>query len=810
MGFFDRRLIKKYQREAEKVIAYESTMAALSNEELQAKTPYFRDLLAKGATLDDIKYEAFAVAREAAKRCIGEFPYKVQIIGSLVLHNGDVAEMKTGEGKTLTCTMAVYLNALAGKGLHVITVNEYLSGRDADWMGQIYRFLGLTVGVNARTKTTREKKEAYLCDITYTTNSELGFDYLRDNMATDMEHRVLRGLNFCIVDEADSILIDESRTPLIISGGAQTSASQYTVADRFCKTLKKEKDYSIDVKEKTVHLTEEGQQKAERMFGIQNLYDPEYADLVHRIHNALKANFIMARDVDYLVDAEGEVQIIDPFTGRVLPGREWSDGLHQAVQAKENVKIKQETVTMATITYQNFFRLYNKLAGMTGTAKTEEEEFRKIYNMRVVCIPTNRPIQRIDALDYVYAHKGPKLAALIKEVKERHATGQPILIGTVSVESSEEISALLTEAGLPHEMLNAKNHAREAEIISHAGEKGAITLATNMAGRGTDIKINDEVRALGGLCVFGTERHESRRIDNQLRGRSGRQGDPGFSRFYVSFDDTLLVRFAADSIRNYIEKNFGDEALEARMITNVITSAQKKIEGQNFDTRKSLLEYDDVLAKQRQIVYDKRDRIIEGKNIDDIMDDIFKTTGEFLAKKGIPADSNDDLISGEQLVKVVEPRFLPSGTIKPNLYDDAPVDDIAPDLAIIIRERFDQLLKEWDVEETDKDNIKRSVVLHCIDQNWTKHIDSMARLREAIFLRSYANVNPLQDYVNEGYAMFRECLEMASVDAVLNLVNIRPQRRVTVEPQPEQPAPEVVDTQKAPEAAPAEEEKKAE
>ncbi len=808
MGFFDKRAIKKYLKEADKVIAYESKMAALTNEELQAKTPYFRELLAQGKTLDDIKYEAFAVAREAAKRCIGEFPYKVQIVGSLVLHNGDVAEMKTGEGKTLTCTMAVYLNALAGKGLHVITVNEYLSGRDAEWMGQIYRFLGLTVGVNARTKSTREKKEAYLCDITYTTNSELGFDYLRDNMATDMEHRVLRGLNFCIVDEADSILIDESRTPLIISGGAQTSASQYTVADRFCKTLKKEVDYTVDVKEKTVHMTEAGQTKAERMFGIKNLYDPEYADLVHRIHNALKANFIMGRDVDYLVDAEGEVQIIDPFTGRVLPGREWSDGLHQAVQAKENVKIKQETVTMATITYQNFFRLYNKLAGMTGTAKTEEEEFRKIYNMRVVCIPTNRPIQRIDALDYVYAHKGPKLAALIKEVKERHETGQPILIGTVSVESSEEISALLTQAGLPHEMLNAKNHAREAEIISHAGEKGSITLATNMAGRGTDIKINDEVRALGGLCVFGTERHESRRIDNQLRGRSGRQGDPGFSRFYVSFDDTLLVRFAADGIRNYIEKNFGDEALEAKMITNVITSAQKKIEGQNFDTRKSLLEYDDVLAKQRQIVYDKRDRIIEGRPIDDIMDDIFKTAGEFLAKKGIPADSNDELISGEQLVKVVEPRFLPSGTIKPNLYDDAPVDDIAPDLAIIIRERFDQLLTEWDVEEADKDNIKRSVVLHCIDQNWTKHIDQMSRLREAIFLRSYANVNPLQDYVNEGYAMFRECLEMASVDAVLNLVNIKPQRRVTVQPEPA-PAPEAPAPESAPEQ-PAEDKKDAE
>ena len=786
MGFFDKRILKKYWKEADKVIAYESKMAALSNEELQAKTPYFKDLLAKGASLDDIKYEAFAVAREAAKRCIGEFPYKVQIIGSLVLHNGDVAEMKTGEGKTLTCTMAVYLNALAGKGLHVITVNEYLSGRDAEWMGQIYRFLGLSVGVNARAKTTSEKKEAYLCDITYTTNSELGFDYLRDNMATDMQHRVLRGLNFCIVDEADSILIDESRTPLIISGGAKTSASQYTVADRFCKTLKKEKDFSVDVKDKTVHLTEEGQAKAERMFGIKNLYDPEYADLVHRIHNALKANFIMARDVDYLVDAEGEVQIIDPFTGRVLPGREWSDGLHQAVQAKENVKIKQETVTMATITYQNFFRLYKKLAGMTGTAKTEEEEFRKIYNMRVVCIPTNRPVIRIDALDYVYAHKGPKLAALIKEVKERHEKGQPILIGTVSVESSEEISALLTEAGLQHEMLNAKNHAREAEIISHAGEKGSITLATNMAGRGTDIKINDEVRALGGLCVFGTERHESRRIDNQLRGRSGRQGDPGFSRFYVSFDDDLLVRFAADGIRNYIEKNFGDEALEAKMITNVITSAQKKIEGQNFDTRKSLLEYDDVLAKQRQIVYDKRDRIIEGRPIDDIMDDIFKTAGEFLAKKGVPADSNDQLVSGDQLVKVVEPRFLPAGTIKPNLYDDAPIDDIAPDLAIVIRERFNQLLTEWDVDESDKDQIKRSVVLHCIDQNWTKHIDSMARLREAIFLRSYANVNPLQDYVNEGYAMFRECLEIASVDAVLNLMNVKIEPKPVEEPQPEQ------------------------
>ena len=770
MGFFDRRAIKKYSKEADKVLAYETKMAALTDDELRAKTDYFKDLLSNGKTLDDIKYEAFAVAREAAKRTIHEFPYKVQIIGSLVMHAGDVAEMKTGEGKTLTATMATYLNALSGKGVHVVTVNEYLSGRDAEWMGQIYRFLGLTVGVNARAKSTSEKKEAYLCDITYTTNSELGFDYLRDNMATDMNHRVLRGLNFCIVDEADSILIDESRTPLIISGGVKTSSSQYTVADRFCKALKKDVDFTVDVKEKTVSLTDSGNSKAERMFGIRNLYDPEYFDLVHRIHNALKANFIMQRDVDYLVDGEGQVQIIDQFTGRVLPGREWSDGLHQAVQAKENVTIKQETVTMATITYQNFFRLYKKMAGMTGTAKTEEEEFRKIYNMRVVCVPTNRPVIREDATDFIYAHKGPKLAALVEEVKRRHEKGQPILIGTVSVESSEEISNLLTAAGLPHEMLNAKNHSREAEIIALAGRKGAITLATNMAGRGTDIKIDDEVRALGGLCVLGTERHESRRIDNQLRGRAGRQGDPGFSRFYVSFDDTLLVRFAADAMRNYIEKNFGDEALESKMVSNAVTSAQKKIEGMNFDTRKSLLDYDDVLAKQRQNVYDKRDRIIEGSAIKDIVDEMFATTGMFLAKKAVPQGSNDQLISAELLIKQVEPRFLPEGSINPNAYEDDLVDNCGQDLGELILRRY--MRKRSKLPEELCDRIERDLILHCLDQNWTKHIDAMARLREGIHLRGYANVNPLQDYVNEGYDMFRECLEMASVDAVLNLVNI--------------------------------------
>ncbi len=770
MGFFDRRAIKKYSKEADKVLSYEKTMAALSDDDLRAKTEYFKEQLANGKTLDDIKYEAFAVAREAAKRTIKEFPFKVQVMGSLVMHAGDVAEMKTGEGKTLTATMATYLNALSGKGVHVVTVNEYLSTRDAEWMGQIYRFLGLSVGVNTRAKTTSEKKLAYLCDITYTTNSELGFDYLRDNMATDMEHRVLRGLNFCIVDEADSILIDESRTPLIISGGVKTSSSQYTVADRFCKALKKGVDFTVDVKEKTVALTDDGNTKAEKMFGIKNLYDPEYFDLVHRIHNALKANYIMQRDVDYLVDGEGQVQIIDQFTGRVLPGREWSDGLHQAVQAKENVTIKQETVTMATITYQNFFRLYKKMAGMTGTAKTEEEEFRKIYNMRVVCVPTNRPVIREDATDFIYAHKGPKLAALVEEVKRRHEKGQPVLIGTVSVESSEEISNLLTAAGLPHEMLNAKNHAREAEIIALAGRKGAITLATNMAGRGTDIKIDDEVRALGGLCVLGTERHESRRIDNQLRGRSGRQGDPGFSRFYVSFDDTLLVRFAADAMRNYIEKNFGEEALESKVVSNAVTSAQKKIEGMNFDTRKSLLDYDDVLAKQRQNVYDKRDRIIEGSDIKDIVDDIFAQTGMFLAKKSVPQGSNDQLISADLLIKQVEPRFLPEGSINKNAYEDDLVDNCGQDLGELILRRYMRKRSKYPAELCDK--VERDLILHCLDQNWTKHIDAMARLREGIHLRGYANVNPLQDYVNEGYDMFKECLELASVDAVLNLVNI--------------------------------------
>lgn len=774
----DARVLKKYSREADKVIAYEKEMRALTDDELRAKTPYFKELLQNGATLEQIKYEAFAVAREAAWRTLHQFPFKVQIIGSLVMHDGDVAEMKTGEGKTLTATMSIYLNALAGKGAYVVTVNEYLASRDADWMGQVYRFLGLTVGCNLRELSPQQKKEAHLCDITYTTNSELGFDYLRDNMAKSPKNRVLRGLNYAVIDEADSILIDESRTPLIISGGAKATASQYTVADRFVKTLKKDKDFDIDIKDKTASLTEEGSMKAERMFGIRNLYDPEHQDLVHRIYQALKANYIMARDVEYMVDSENTIQLIDQFTGRILKGREYSDGLQQAIQAKEGVEIKQETVTLATITYQNFFRLFTKMSGMTGTAKTEEEEFQKIYNMRVVQIPTNRPVQRIDALDYIYAHKNEKLAALVEEVKERHSKGQPILIGTVSVESSEEVSNLLTAAGLKHEVLNAKNHAREADIISHAGEKGAITIATNMAGRGTDIKINDEVRALGGLCVFGTERHESRRIDNQLRGRSGRQGDPGFSRFYISFDDDLLKRFAAESIQKRIE-SFGPGPLESKMFSSVITNAQKQIEGQNFDIRKNLLDYDDVISRQRKAIYEKRDAIMYADSIDDLIIEFFHTAGLVLAHKAVPTDSKDGLINGEELRKLLEPKFMPEGSFKVAAYDESPSEEAGQDLGDTLYEIYQIRRKQWPSDVANQ--VEREIALQTIDQNWTKQIDTMARLREGIHLRSYGNVNPLQDYVNEGQQLFRECLENISLDAAFKFLNVVVQIRKPIE-----------------------------
>ena len=781
--FFERRELDRYMREADRVMAYDEQMGKLSDEELIAKTKEFQERLAKGETLESIKYEAFAVAREAAWRVLHQKPFKVQIVGALVLNNGDIAEMKTGEGKTLTATMAVYLNALTGKGVHVVTVNEYLAERDAEWMGQVYRFLGLTVGVNLASKSTAEKREAYACDITYTTNSELGFDYLRDNMAPSLKGRVLRGLHYTIVDEADSILIDESRTPLIISGGSRAPASQYQVADRFVKRLKRDVDFTIDVKDKTAALTDSGNDKAEKMFGIHSLYDPENSDLVHRIHQALKANYIMARDVEYMVDKDHKIQLIDQFTGRIMPGREYNDGLQQAIQAKEGVEIKQETVVLATITYQNFFRLYEKLSGMTGTAKTEEEEFQTIYNMKVVCIPTNRPVQRIDDTDLIFATHDAKLKALVKAVKERHAKGQPILIGTVSVESNLEISKLLAEAGVPHEVLNAKNQAREAEIISHAGEKGAVTLATNMAGRGTDIKLAPGVADLGGLCVFGTERHESRRIDNQLRGRRGRQGDPGYSRFFVSFDDELMRRFAPENLRTLFANQLKDESYDSKMLTNAVTNAQKQIEGKNFDVRKNLKDYDDVLAKQRDIIYKKRDAILMAGDIVDLIHDFFLTAGGELAKKAVDKSANDEVIVGTMLKRLVEPRFLPEGSINVQAYDGAPFEEAGEDLGEMLYAAYLEKRKQWPA--TQADMVERQLSLRVIDKNWQTHIDTMAHLREGIGLRSYAQTNPLQDYVNEGYDLFKEMNERIAVDTALNLLNVR---LVKKEPEPA-PAP---------------------
>jgi len=806
----DQRILKKYKKEAKKVLALADAMKALPDDQLRAKTAEFRERLKNGESLSDIKIEAYAVVREADRRVLGLYPFECQVIGALVLNDGDIAEMKTGEGKTLTETMPVYLNALEGKGTHVVTVNEYLAQRDANEMGQVFRWLGLTVGVNLHSLNTQEKQAAHNCDVTYTINSELGFDYLRDNMAPAKNQRVLRGLNYCIVDEADSVLIDESRTPLIISGGAKASASQYTVADRFVKLLRpstqvdeeyKKKhpeyvpdgDFEVDVKTKACNLTDSGIDKAQAMFGIRNLYDPQYQDLVHRIHQALKANYIMSRDVEYLVDENQEIQLIDQFTGRVLKGREYSDGLQQAIQAKENVKIKEETVTLATITYQNFFRLFKKIGGMTGTAKTEEEEFRKIYNMKVVCIPPNRPVIREDAVDYVFGTKVSKIKALVKEVAERHQKGQPILIGTPSVEASEEVAKYLSEAGLSFEMLNAKNHAKEAEIISHAGEKGRITLATNMAGRGTDIKLTPETRALGGLCVFGLERHESRRIDNQLRGRSGRQGDPGFSRFYVSLEDELMIRFANDNLRKMFA-GYGDEAIESRMLTSAITGAQKRIEGQNFDVRKNLLDYDDVLSKQRHIMYAKRDQILFANDIDELLLETFAECGEALCKRSVPEGSQTGLISGDLLAQLVTPRFLAEGVIKPALYDEADPKEAGEDLGEILLDAYTHRKAEWEPELAS--NLERQITLRCIDRNRTQQIDNMNRFREAVSLRSYAQTNPLQDYVNEGWAMFKEMNETIALEVVLNLLNVKVEKKepekkeaFTVEAKPHEEAP---------------------
>ena len=783
----DARRLKKIERIANQVLDYEEEMKNLTDDELKAKTPYFKDLLSKGKTLDDILPEAFAVVREADRRVRNEFPFKVQVMGGIVLHQGDVAEMKTGEGKTLTETMPVYLNALEGKGVHVVTVNEYLASRDCELMGEVYRFLGLTVDVNLREKDTNGKKEAYLADITYTTNSELGFDYLRDNMAQTIERRVLRGLHYAIVDEADSILIDESRTPLIISGGERASASTYIFADRFVKSLRKEKDFTIDIKTKTCSLTDSGVDAAQRAFNVQNIYDssnPANQDLVHRIQQALKANYIMKRNVEYMV-SDGEIHLIDSFTGRVLKGREYSDGLQQAIQAKENVKIKQETITMATITYQNFFGLYDKIAGMTGTAKTEEEEFQKVYNMNVIVIPTNKPLIRYDDTDMVYGNEPAKYKAIVNEIKNRHALGQPILVGTVSVEKSEMLSNLLTKEGLIHEVLNAKNHEREAHIIEQAGQLGAITIATNMAGRGTDIKLGAGVREIkdtetvhhaAGLCVIGTERHEARRIDNQLRGRSGRQGDPGYSRFFVCCDDELILRFGSDMLRNAF-MSLGDEGLDNKMVTNAITSAQKKIEGQNFDTRKSLMDYDDVLRQQRKIMYDQRDKVLYSDSIYDTICEYFHNTAKKIINASLNGEEREKFLDGKLLKANLEPKYLPEGSFNEEGYTDAPLDEATDDISSLLLSYYNQKRDSW--PEGAADQVEKMVALSRIDRNWTTHIDSMSKLREGIHLRSYAQTNPLQDYVKEGFQMFDEMIETISDEVTLGL--IRAQVRMKTE-----------------------------
>lgn len=759
INFFsiNNRILKKYNKEAEKVIILEEYIHSLSDGQLKQKTIKFKELLRnKEVTLDEIKYEAFAVVREAARRVLGQFPYRVQIIGALVLNDGKIAEMKTGEGKTLTSAMVIYLNALTGEGVHVVTVNDYLASRDAKWMGQIFTFLGLSVGVSLKESNLLEKQKAYNSDITYTTNSELGFDYLRDNMIKKKEERVLRNLNFIIIDEADSILIDESRTPLIISGGQKTSKNEYVIVDKFVKTLKKDIDFSIDLKDMICFLKDEGAKKAEKAFSIVNIFDSKHVNLLHHIYQSLRANFIMNRDVEYVVK-DSKIQIIDQFTGRILKNMEYSDGLHQAIQAKENVEIKPETKVLATITYQNFFRLYKKMSGMTGTAKTEEEEFQKIYNMDVVSVPTNKPIIRIDDIDLVFVHEEAKINAILREVKKIHSKGQPILIGTSSVEMSERMSKLLLNNGLKHEVLNAKNHMKEASIIAQAGKKWQITIATNMAGRGTDIKIDQEVVKLGGLCVLGTERHESRRIDNQLRGRAGRQGDPGYTRFFVSFDDPLMKRFANQKMMKYYE-SLGSEALESRLLTSIITNAQKQIEGRNFDLRKNVLDYDNVLSKQREIIYAERNETVCSDDIDNVISVFFYNVADDIIKSISKEEgSNDNFALNEfkqlSFIKDFVKKFQNDEIVSVNAVEH--LKNIIFDFYDKYREKSGkEIVKDWE----------KSVILDVIDQNWTRHIDRMSSLREGVHLQGYANINPLQAYVNEAYKIFKKMFSTISIE----------------------------------------------
>ncbi|HBC4336083.1 TPA: preprotein translocase subunit SecA [Staphylococcus aureus] len=763
MGFLSKILdgnnkeIKQLGKLADKVIALEEKTAILTDEEIRNKTKQFQTELAdidnvkkQNDYLDKILPEAYALVREGSKRVFNMTPYKVQIMGGIAIHKGDIAEMRTGEGKTLTATMPTYLNALAGRGVHVITVNEYLSSVQSEEMAELYNFLGLTVGLNLNSKTTEEKREAYAQDITYSTNNELGFDYLRDNMVNYSEDRVMRPLHFAIIDEVDSILIDEARTPLIISGEAEKSTSLYTQANVFAKMLKQDEDYKYDEKTKAVHLTEQGADKAERMFKVENLYDVQNVDVISHINTALRAHVTLQRDVDYMV-VDGEVLIVDQFTGRTMPGRRFSEGLHQAIEAKEGVQIQNESKTMASITFQNYFRMYNKLAGMTGTAKTEEEEFRNIYNMTVTQIPTNKPVQRNDKSDLIYISQKGKFDAVVEDVVEKHKAGQPVLLGTVAVETSEYISNLLKKRGIRHDVLNAKNHEREAEIVAGAGQKGAVTIATNMAGRGTDIKLGEGVEELGGLAVIGTERHESRRIDDQLRGRSGRQGDKGDSRFYLSLQDELMIRFGSERLQKMMSRLGLDDStpIESKMVSRAVESAQKRVEGNNFDARKRILEYDEVLRKQREIIYNERNSIIDEEDSSHVVDAMLRSTLQRSINYYI--NTADDEPEYQPFIDYINDIFLQEGDITE---DDIKGKD-AEDIFEVVWAKIEAAYQsQKDILEEQMNEFERMILLRSIDSHWTDHIDTMDQLRQGIHLRSYAQQNPLRDYQNEGHELF--------------------------------------------------------
>ena len=755
---FEYKELKRFMKIADQIEAKSDEYEKLTDKQLQHKTEEFKKELEKGKTLDDILVDAFATVREAAKRVINEKPFYTQVLGALAIHYGNIAEMKTGEGKTLTSVMPAYLNALTGDGVHIITVNEYLASRDAAWMGQIFEFLGLTVGTNLRDLSPAEKRERYNCDVLYSTNNEIGFDYLRDNMVVRKEDRVQRPLNFAIVDEVDSVLIDEARTPLIISGGAMHSNNQYTDAQRFVRDLKENEDFIIDEKTKSINLTDEGSKKCEKFYGIDNMYDIKYSALVHHINQALRANFTMKNEVDYVVQ-DGKVVIVDQFTGRLMQGRAFSEGLHQAIEAKEGVKINEETKTLATITFQNLFRMYKKLSGMTGTAKTEEEEFRNIYNMYVIQIPTNKPVIRKDMADLIFATKQDKYNAIIKEIKERHATGQPVLVGTIAIETSELISNMLKKERIKHEVLNAKNHAREAEIIAKAGEIGSVTIATNMAGRGTDIKLGEGVKELGGLCVIGTERHESRRIDNQLRGRAGRQGDPGYTQFFVSFEDDLMVRFGTDRFKDLLQAaGLGTTInLRSKTMTRNVESAQKKVEGNNFDIRKSLLQYDDVMGRQREIMYERRNEILDSDSIHESIINLIKDHIYNLVMSHLVEQPELLEFDCSEICEYVNENLLRNSNMKLSEIINKSKDEVIQILEDKIIGEYENKIK--DLPEEIVNDFEKVIALRVIDTHWMEHINTMDHLKEGIGLRSYAQNNPLVEYTNEGFQLFDEMLD---------------------------------------------------